>query len=620
MEVRPSISSSPRISTHTRLRIAMSTSSTTSSKQAEETKLRAETAERVLRAVSTSSNEAERKLRAAFAKFDLNDDGVLTLPELRAVLTRPGGGQPMTDEQIQKLFKTMDVDGDGKVNLDEFSKALTSGKAKVPVDPLAVLDSFEYSAPMLLMPFLRFKEQERIFKSTKTWRDEALSKGWLVEYDEASGKIVIFVSHTWWDREFTDKTNDKTDKYDRGAPDYQLEDYPDEERDVLEYGNGEPTGEKETYQKPKDLKWRVICAGVEELIEEQGLKAEDVMLWVDWQSIYQDEKEEKMKGVRSLIKYATLSDYMLVPTEEKNIVASPDYPERIPGYGSRGWCRCEYFIFSLAAEMRGREAQLYAIERDGSLWQFPKVKVDGKGDMPSQGALSNPNDKALVQDLEDKMIEAYVPVIVESMCKAGAGGEVNLQYKMIRDSHAKALCEAVNKYEVKRLFLDCNQLGDAGAEAIAAMLRTNRSVTYLSLGGNQLGDAGAEAIAAMLRTNRSLTDLNLARNKIGDAGAEAIAAMLRTNHSLTELDLYGNKIGDAGAEAIAAMLRTNRSVTSLNLGSNKIGDAGAEAIAAMLRTNRSLTYLSLEDNKIGDAGEKAVREAVEGREGFELEL
>ena len=50
---------------------------------------------------------------------------------------------------------------------------------------------------MLVMPFLHFKEQGRIYKSTKTWRDKALSQGWLVEYDEASGKIVIFISHTW---------------------------------------------------------------------------------------------------------------------------------------------------------------------------------------------------------------------------------------------------------------------------------------------------------------------------------------------------------------------------------------------------------------------------------------
>jgi len=250
------------------------------------------------------------------------------------------------------------------------------------------------------------------------------------------------------------------------------------------------------------------------------------VLWVDWQSIYQDEKEEKMKGVRSLIKYATLCDYMLVPTEEERL---PPFPEQIPGYGSRGWCRAEYFIFSLAAEMRGREAPLYGIKRDGSLKQYPTVLVEGDGDMPSQGALSNPNDKALVQDLEDTMIEAYGKVIVELKCKAGAGGWVILNAKMIRDCHAEALCEAVNKYEVEMLDLKGNQLGDAGAEAIAAMLRTNRSLTCLELQFNQLGDAGAEAIAAMLRTNRSLTFLDLGGNRIGmfDRGKGAGEKALR---------------------------------------------------------------------------------------------
>ena len=258
----------------------------------------------------------------------------------------------------------------------------------------------------------------------------------------------------------------------------------------------------------KDLKWRLICAGVEQLIKEKGLNAEDVMLWVDWQSIYQDDKEEKLKGVRSLIKYATLCDYMLVPTEEERL---PSGPEHIPGYGSRGWCRVEYFIFSLAAEMRGREAQfkngkgfgdvvpgsgvqLYGIKRDGSLRQCPEVVVTNEEQMPSQGALSNPADKALVQDLEDTMIEAYGKVIVEIKCKAGVGGKVDLGAKMIRDCHVEALCEAVNKYEVKELGLGYNQLGDAGAEAIAAMLRTNRSLTLLVLFSNRIGDAGKKAV------------------------------------------------------------------------------------------------------------------------------
>ena len=92
------------------------------------------------------------------------------------------------------------------------------------------------------------------------------------------------------------------------------------------------TGEK------KNLKWRIVCQGVEALIAAKGLRTEDVMLWSDWQSIYQDDKAEKLKGVMSLIKYATLCQYMLIPTEEAQLTGNAaTYPEEIPGYGKRGW-------------------------------------------------------------------------------------------------------------------------------------------------------------------------------------------------------------------------------------------------------------------------------------------
>ena len=188
---------------------------------------------------------------------------------------------------------------------------------------------FEQTTPMLVMPFSVFKAQGRIMKSTQVWRDGALAAGSLVVYEEGSGKIVIFVSHTWWDRGFKDETNDPNDKYDQGAPDFQAN-YPEEER--------KKSGKMVPYQRPKDLKWRVICAGVQRLIEQEGLTEEDVSLWVDWQSIYQDDKAEKLKGVVSLIRYATLCQYMLVPIEEAELVGNAaNYPDDIPAYGSRGW-------------------------------------------------------------------------------------------------------------------------------------------------------------------------------------------------------------------------------------------------------------------------------------------
>ena len=113
--------------------------------------------------------------------------------------------------------------------------------------------------PMLVMPYAHFKAQGRIMKSVQKWRDEALAQGWLVEYKEGEGKVAIFISHTWWDRDFKDETNGASDVYDKGSPDWQ-------------------SGEK------KNLKWRVICAGVERLIAGKGLEAENVMIWCDWQS------------------------------------------------------------------------------------------------------------------------------------------------------------------------------------------------------------------------------------------------------------------------------------------------------------------------------------------------
>ena len=46
--------------------------------------------------------------------------------------------------------------------------------------------AFELSTPMLVMPFLFFRAQRRICKSTKPWRDKALADGSLLAYAKLS--------------------------------------------------------------------------------------------------------------------------------------------------------------------------------------------------------------------------------------------------------------------------------------------------------------------------------------------------------------------------------------------------------------------------------------------------
>ena len=116
----------------------------------------------------------------------------------------------------------------------EFERQLAKARAAQAANTNAALSfgqQFELTTPMLVMPFGVFKAQGRIMKSTKAWRDEALAAGSLVEHKEGSGKLVIFISHTWWDRSFKDATNDPNNPYDVGAPDLQA-DYPDEQREM----------------------------------------------------------------------------------------------------------------------------------------------------------------------------------------------------------------------------------------------------------------------------------------------------------------------------------------------------------------------------------------------------
>jgi len=64
------------------------------------------------------SNKERREFREAFRLFDKDDDGTITWLELQEVFTALN--YHFTDEQIKKMVSTIDVDGDGQIDLEEF--------------------------------------------------------------------------------------------------------------------------------------------------------------------------------------------------------------------------------------------------------------------------------------------------------------------------------------------------------------------------------------------------------------------------------------------------------------------------------------------------------------------
>ncbi len=69
------------------------------------------------------SEEQVAELKQAFAAMDTNGDGQVTKEELKSLLSQLG--EAVDDAVIDEMIKIADVNGDGKVDFNEFVKAAT---------------------------------------------------------------------------------------------------------------------------------------------------------------------------------------------------------------------------------------------------------------------------------------------------------------------------------------------------------------------------------------------------------------------------------------------------------------------------------------------------------------
>ena len=163
-------------------------------------------------------------------------------------------------------------------------------------------------------------------------------------------------------------------------------------------------------------------------------------------------------------------------------------------------------------------------------------------------------------------------------------------------------------YEITKLFLDYNNLGDEGTEYLARGLLRNNSIIMLTLGRNYVQEKGAICLAELLKQNQTLTHLDLQKNKIGQLGAFAISNALCDNQVLTYLNLKCNYIGDLGALALANAISPlesiwtnepkshNESLLHIDLTNNRITNVSAKYLVKALEKNENLCRINLSNN------------------------
>ncbi len=66
--------------------------------------------------------DTEEELTEAFKVFDRDGNGLISVEELKHVMTNLG--EKLTDEEINEMIKEADVNNDGKINYEEFVRMM----------------------------------------------------------------------------------------------------------------------------------------------------------------------------------------------------------------------------------------------------------------------------------------------------------------------------------------------------------------------------------------------------------------------------------------------------------------------------------------------------------------
>ncbi|KAK4771810.1 hypothetical protein SAY86_013585 [Trapa natans] len=84
------------------------------------------------------TEEEKEELKEAFKVFDKDQNGYISACELRQVMVSLG--EKLTDEEVEQMIKEADMDGDGRVNYDDFFKLMTTA-AKDKLEDSMVADN-----------------------------------------------------------------------------------------------------------------------------------------------------------------------------------------------------------------------------------------------------------------------------------------------------------------------------------------------------------------------------------------------------------------------------------------------------------------------------------------------
>lgn len=137
------------------------------------------------------------------------------------------------------------------------------------------------------------------------------------------------------------------------------------------------------------------------------------------------------------------------------------------------------------------------------------------------------------------------------------------------------------KYGLSSLWIEMNQLGNAGITMIANSLKNNTKLRRLAVGSNRLEAEGIKNLCEALVDHPKLIMLFM--------------GMYKSTADMKEL---GNSMMDEGAKYVAEFIRNNKTVKIMSVLHNNITNDGINELCDAIMTNDTLLFMEYEQYEI----------------------
>lgn len=175
---------------------------------------------------------------------------------------------------------------------------------------------------------------------------------------------------------------------------------------------------------------------------------------------------------------------------------------------------------------------------------------------------------------QNRLNDSVAQLIAESALASGGMPirHLDLSHNELTERGAEALAKFLSsKHSLSELHLSWNNIREAGGKAIAQALAASASRTLerVSVSWTGAGAVAGQAWAAALSAGgglASLQSLDLSNNRLDAAAAQALAAALAANKTLTHVDLSANPFASTAAtDELLAALHGNATLRSFRI-------------------------------------------------------